>query len=124
MPGRRASGCWGRRCLARLLRWGCAGRPRPLHATGSRPLQAAGSGPIFEAIVLDADTGQVLGENNADAITYPASLTKMMTLYLTFEALNSGRLRLDTELPVSAYAASRAPCGWASRRARRCRCAT
>ncbi len=69
----------------------------------------ASSSVIFEAIVLDADTGQVLGENNADAITYPASLTKMMTLYLTFEALNSGRLRLDQELPVSAYAASRAP---------------
>ena len=69
----------------------------------------AASSVVFEAIVLDADTGQVLGENNADAITYPASLTKMMTLYLTFEALNSGRLRLDTELPVSAYAASRAP---------------
>jgi D-alanyl-D-alanine carboxypeptidase len=70
---------------------------------------AAASSVVFEAIVLDADTGQVLGENNADAITYPASLTKMMTLYLTFEALNGGRLKLDTELPVSAYAASRAP---------------
>jgi D-alanyl-D-alanine carboxypeptidase len=69
----------------------------------------ASSSVVFEAIVLDADTGQVLGENNADAITYPASLTKMMTLYLTFEALNDGRLRLDTELPISAYAASRAP---------------
>jgi D-alanyl-D-alanine carboxypeptidase len=69
----------------------------------------ASSSVIFEAIVLDADTGQVLGENNADAITYPASLTKMMTLYLTFEALNDGRLRLDSGLPVSAYAASRAP---------------
>jgi D-alanyl-D-alanine carboxypeptidase len=69
----------------------------------------ASSSVIFEAIVLDAATGQVLGENNPDAITYPASLTKMMTLYLTFEALNSGRLKLDQELPVSAYAASRAP---------------
>ncbi len=56
---------------------------------------------VFEAIVLDADTGQVLGENNPDAVTYPASLAKMMTLYLTFEALNQGRLRLDQPLPVS-----------------------
>ncbi len=48
-----------------------------------------------ESIVIDADTGRVLSEMNADAITYPASLTKMMTLYLTFEALNAGRLRLD-----------------------------
>ena len=46
---------------------------------------------------------------NADAITYPASLTKMMTLYLTFEALNSGRLRLDQYLPVSSEAASKSP---------------
>jgi len=53
-----------------------------------------------ESIVIDAETGRVLSEMNADAITYPASLTKMMTLYLTFEALNSGRLRLDQYLPV------------------------
>ncbi len=46
---------------------------------------------------------------NADAITYPASLTKMMTLYLTFEALNSGRLGLDQYLPVSSEAASKSP---------------
>jgi D-alanyl-D-alanine carboxypeptidase len=46
---------------------------------------------------------------NADAITYPASLTKMMTLYLTFESLNSGRLRLDQYLPVSSEAASKSP---------------
>src|SRR5580693_2828696 len=45
-----------------------------------------------ESIVIDVETGRVLSEMNADAITYPASLTKMMTLYLTFEALNSGRL--------------------------------
>jgi D-alanyl-D-alanine carboxypeptidase len=62
-----------------------------------------------ESIVIDADTGQVLSEMNADAITYPASLTKMMTLYLTFEALNAGKLRLDQYLPVSAEAASKRP---------------
>jgi D-alanyl-D-alanine carboxypeptidase len=65
--------------------------------------------PIGESIVLDADTGRVLSEANADAITYPASLTKMMTLYLTFEALNNGRLRLDQLLPVSVDAASKSP---------------
>ena len=58
-----------------------------------------------ESIVIDTETGRVLSEMNADAITYPASLTKMMTLYLTFEALNSGRLRLDQYLPVSSEAA-------------------
>ena len=65
--------------------------------------------PVSESIVLDADTGRVLSEANADAITYPASLTKMMTLYLTFEALNTGRLRLDQLLPVSVEAASKSP---------------
>jgi len=62
-----------------------------------------------ESIVIDAETGRVLSEMNADAITYPASLTKMMTLYLTFEALNAGRLRLDQYLPVSTEAASKSP---------------
>lgn len=65
--------------------------------------------PVSGSIVLDADTGRVLSENNADAVTYPASLTKMMTLYLTFEALNTGRLRLDQRLPVSLNAASKQP---------------
>ena len=70
-----------------------------------------GFGPVLisESIVIDADTGRVLSEVNADAITYPASLTKMMTLYLTFEALNAGQLRLDQSLPVSVEAASKSP---------------
>ncbi len=69
----------------------------------------AANAPVFEWILLDAETGQVLSEQNADVLTYPASLTKMMTLYLTFEALNQGRLRLDQPLYVSAQAANRAP---------------
>lgn len=64
---------------------------------------------VTGSIVLDADTGRVLSEDDADAVTYPASLTKMMTLYLTFEALNTGRLRLDQRLYVSPEAASRPP---------------
>jgi D-alanyl-D-alanine carboxypeptidase len=72
-------------------------------------LSAPAGGPIYEAIVLDAETGQVLRELNPDTVTYPASLTKMMTLYLTFEALNQGRLRLDQYLPVSEEAASQRP---------------
>jgi D-alanyl-D-alanine carboxypeptidase len=71
--------------------------------------QSAEAGPVFEWIMLDAETGQVLSEQNADVLTYPASLTKMMTLYLTFEALNQGRIRLDQPFYVSAGAASRAP---------------
>src|SRR5947209_6996188 len=71
------------------------------------------AGPSFalvsESIVIDVETGRVLSAMNADAITYPASLTKMMTLYLVFEALNTGRLRPDQYLPVSYEAASRSP---------------
>jgi D-alanyl-D-alanine carboxypeptidase len=70
---------------------------------------AAETAPVFEWILLDAETGQVLSEQNADVLTYPASLTKMMTLYLTFEALNQGRIRLDQPFHVSEEAASRAP---------------
>ena len=51
----------------------------------------------------------MLRQLNPDAVTYPASLTKMMTLYLTFEALNQGRLRLDQYLPVSVAASAHAP---------------
>jgi D-alanyl-D-alanine carboxypeptidase len=64
---------------------------------------------VSESILIDVETGRVLSEANADAITYPASLTKMMTLYLTFEALNAGQIRLDQYFPVSYEAASRAP---------------
>ena len=58
------------------------------------------------ALVVDAQTGEVLYEKNADAIRYPASLTKMMTLYLTFDALKSGKLDINQSLAVSAKAAS------------------
>src|ERR1700730_8932907 len=75
----------------------------------ARHVAVAQYGPAYEAIVLDAQTGQVLRELNPDVVTYPASLTKMMTLYLTFEALNQGRLRLYKSLGVSGEAASRAP---------------
>jgi D-alanyl-D-alanine carboxypeptidase len=61
------------------------------------------------SIVIDADTGEVLSEHNADARAYPASLTKMMTLYLTFEAMERGELTLDDKLRVSHHAARQAP---------------
>ena len=53
------------------------------------------------SIVICAETGKIYHEQNADAITHPASLTKMMTLYLTFKALREGRLTFNQELPVS-----------------------
>ena len=63
----------------------------------------------YAAIVVDARSGRVLYEQNAREPRYPASLTKMMTLYLLFEALDSGRVSMSTPLPVSAYAAGRPP---------------
>src|SRR5262249_17463788 len=61
--------------------------------------------PTAAAIVVDAESGNVLYESNSDARTYPASLTKMMTLYLLFEAIEAKRIKLDDTLPVSAHAA-------------------
>lgn len=61
------------------------------------------------AIIINEATGEVLYARNADKKLYPASMTKVMTLYLTFEALHNGTLTLDTRLPVSRYAATRAP---------------
>ena len=60
-------------------------------------------------IVLDAASGAVLSERDADEINYPASLTKMMTLYLAFEALESRRIGFDTPFMVSEHAAMQAP---------------
>lgn len=61
---------------------------------------------LYSALVVDADSGRVLYEKNAEDTRYPASLTKMMTLYLTFEALKRGDLDIDQKLPVSEKAAS------------------
>ncbi|MDN3560773.1 D-alanyl-D-alanine carboxypeptidase family protein [Vreelandella neptunia] len=63
--------------------------------------------PRYAGIVVDLDNGEVLYAENIDDQRYPASLTKMMTLYLTFEALEEGTLRLDQPLPVSSYAAAK-----------------
>ncbi len=69
------------------------------------PLQAA----PFAAIVMDARTGEILYEKNARTRLHPASLTKMMTLYITFQEIQAGRLSLDTRVTVSKYAASQPP---------------
>lgn len=61
------------------------------------------------AIVVDAKTGKVMYQEDPDGLRYPASLTKMMTLYLVFEALETGRISLNTRVPVSDHAANQAP---------------
>lgn len=70
------------------------------------PARAANVG---STLVIDANNGQVLLSKDADKLRFPASLTKMMTLYLTFEALKTGALTLDTPMKVSAYASARPP---------------
>ncbi len=62
--------------------------------------------PQYAALVVNADTGQVLYEKSAGASRYPASLTKMMTLYLTFDSLKKGKLKLQDKMHVSKKAAS------------------
>ncbi len=61
------------------------------------------------SIVVDADTGKVLEANKQNEVRHPASLTKMMTLYLTFESLDNNKLHLSDRMPVSSYAAHQAP---------------
>lgn len=63
----------------------------------------------YASIVIDEETGEVLHETNADTRNHPASLTKMMTLYLTFKALEDGHLTLDQRLQVSRHATSMVP---------------
>src|SRR5471030_3027070 len=73
------------------------------------PAQAQIGSARYSSIVVDAASGDVLEEVNADQLRHPASLTKMMTLYLTFEALRDRRIALDQPVPVSPYAASMEP---------------
>ena len=74
-------------------------------AGATAPSQAANDA----AIVIDANSGQTLYSSNANARRYPASLTKMMTLYLTFEALSKGKIAKSTQVPFSANAAAEPP---------------
>ena len=67
------------------------------------------SAPPFSSIVVDGNSGDVLHASNADAPRHPASLTKVMTLYLLFERLDASKIRLDTQLRVSEHAAEQAP---------------
>ncbi len=63
----------------------------------------------YAALVMDARTGQVLYARNADTRLYPASLTKMMTLYIAFQAIENGEISLDTKVRISKHAASEPP---------------
>ncbi|HEY7085700.1 MAG TPA: serine hydrolase [Hyphomicrobiaceae bacterium] len=71
-----------------------------------QPAHAAGKSAV---LVVDANTGRVLHESAADEPRHPASLAKMMTLYLTFERIEQGRLSYQTKIRISANAAAAAP---------------
>jgi len=65
--------------------------------------------PQFSSIIVDANSGATLSANSPDGIRHPASLTKIMTLYLLFERLEAGKMKLDTEMSVSEHASDQAP---------------
>ena len=65
--------------------------------------------PAFSSIIVDGNSGTTLSSNNPDASRHPASLTKIMTLYLLFERLDAGKMKLDSEMEVSEHASDQAP---------------
>jgi D-alanyl-D-alanine carboxypeptidase len=65
--------------------------------------------PQFSSIIVDGNSGATLTSNNPDGSRHPASLTKIMTLYLLFERLDAGQMKLDTEMEVSEHASEQAP---------------
>jgi len=99
--------------LHRFSREVCAARApilwTPLLAISALLLCAPTTRAAVQAsIVIDADTGQVIESHNADQKTYPASLTKLMTLFLVFSEVRSGALTFDSRLEVSRHAAAQA----------------
>ncbi len=89
--------------LAACLSMSCVSAILPTHA------QAQIGSARYSSIIIDAGSGNVLEAVNPDDLRHPASLTKLMTLYMTFEALRDRRLSLDDIVPVSAHAASVEP---------------
>lgn len=71
--------------------------------------RVSGAHASVSSIIIDAETGDVLSSSNADSLRYPASLTKLMTLYITFNALDKGLIKFEDKLPVSRNAANRSP---------------
>jgi D-alanyl-D-alanine carboxypeptidase len=65
--------------------------------------------PQFSSIIVDGNSGATLSANSPDGSRHPASLTKIMTLYLLFERLEAGKMKLDTEMEVSEHASEQAP---------------
>ena len=97
---------WIRTGALRGLRWGILGVASvALLALSNNSSLAA----PYADIVLDANSGKVLHSTNPDAKRHPASLTKIMTLYLLFEQLEAGQMKLDEKMDVSEEAAGQSP---------------
>jgi D-alanyl-D-alanine carboxypeptidase len=80
------------------------------HGGGSRHHAVAEEySPPAASILVDGNNGAILESSNPDALRHPASLTKVMTLYLLFERLDAGKIKLDTALHVSEHASEQAP---------------
>jgi D-alanyl-D-alanine carboxypeptidase len=91
--------------LGILMFAGCSTTADPVAYIAPPSIEAS----KYAAIVVDGNSGRVLFQSNADAPRYPASLTKMMVLYMVFEALDKGQISKSTAIPVSFNAASRPP---------------
>lgn len=87
----------------RAMRWALLALSLMLCAT------MAGAAAPYAALVMDARSGRVLHAENADTRLHPASLTKMMTLYVVFQEIQRGRMTLDQRVRISDYAASKPP---------------
>jgi D-alanyl-D-alanine carboxypeptidase len=109
--------------IRQAIRWGALGlgtilivtafgngaadaRRRHRHASAAA---VAAYQPAYASIVVDANSGAVLQSADADSPRHPASLTKIMTLYLLFERLEAGKIKLTTPMEVSTHAAAQAP---------------
>lgn len=75
----------------------------------ARSRKASSPPPPQASIIIDAESGEVVHSRNADTITHPASLTKMMTLYMLFDQISAGRMRMDQRMAVSEHASAQAP---------------
>ncbi|MGE4480655.1 D-alanyl-D-alanine carboxypeptidase family protein [Acidocella sp.] len=90
----------------------CASEHHQHHHSSRAHSRAPSYGPTspgISAILINAKTGQIISSNDANTPRYPASLTKLMTLDLAFQALEAGRMTLNTSIPVSAHAAGVEP---------------
>ncbi|MBN8941402.1 MAG: serine hydrolase [Rhizobiales bacterium] len=106
--GRTGSGRFFRQFAAIAVTAGLIASALPSQVE-ARPRRYAGYMPAYSSIVIDVKSGQTLHAEAADAARFPASITKVMTLYMLFEQIEAGRFSLQSPLRVSAEAASQPP---------------